>query len=357
LPNINLADAITQTKSLKLSDFCSTIEYLPLETSIDGLIGTISKIKVTKSHIFVLTTKPEVYVFYRNGKFLRQIGFRGKGPAEYNYISDIAIDEVNKEILVFATLPNKALIYSFDGVLKKNFKIPQTKMVDAVECINPGLYLFMISNYMGATANSFEIFGNNGEIKGHHVKPKQFETKSDGALYLKEFSFYKIDNAVFSKENILNDTIYKFSNLSFSPFIVINSGKYTCNVNVRMNPGLFWVRDKGKYIVLQDIFETSRFLIFEFWLANKTHWSYFDKSLKKAFSIETSTGINNDYDPAIPFKPAYQMNSELIGFYSAEELTKLIRGKNLRPDTEKALRNISEEDNPVIIIAKLKANH
>jgi hypothetical protein len=283
---------------------------------------------------------------------LRQIGTRGKGPAEYNYISDIAVDEDNMELLVFATLPNKVLIYSFDGVLKNNFKIPETKMVNALENIGPGLYLFMISNYMGSTVHSFEYYTNNGESKYNFVQPQKFETTNGGALYLKEFSFYCRNNNVFAKENILNDTIYKFKTYGFSPYLIINSGKYNCNVNVRINPGIYWVRDRSKYIIIQNVFETSKYILLEFWLLNKIYWCFYDKTINKAFTVEKSTGIINDFDPDIPFKPVYQSQSELIGFYSTEDLLNLIRGKTLRPFTGKILGNITEEDNPVIIIAK-----
>jgi hypothetical protein len=76
--------------------------------------------------------------------------------------------------------------------------------------------------------------------------------------------------------------------------------------------------------------------------------------MNKAFTFEKSPGIINDYDPAIPFKPVYQSNTELVGFYSAEDILNLIRGKALRPVTAKILGNINEEDNPVIITAKYK---
>lgn len=58
------------------------IEFLPLESTDDCLIGNIDKLLVGKENLYVLDMKygKKVFIFDRKGRFIKSIGNYGKGP-------------------------------------------------------------------------------------------------------------------------------------------------------------------------------------------------------------------------------------------------------------------------------------
>ena len=81
---------------LNLSDFAESIELIPLETRDDCLIGWIPEIIATKNHYVLIsgigpTDFQHLYVYDKNGKFIRQISGRGQGGDEFLEIRDIDV--------------------------------------------------------------------------------------------------------------------------------------------------------------------------------------------------------------------------------------------------------------------------
>ena len=78
---------------LNLSDFAESIELIPLETRDDCLIGWIPEIIATKNHYILIsgvgvTDFQHLYVYDKQGKFIRQISSRGQGGEEFLEIRD-----------------------------------------------------------------------------------------------------------------------------------------------------------------------------------------------------------------------------------------------------------------------------
>ena len=83
----------TQFKSVKI---------IPLETNKSCLLAYISKIQVIDSFILVLdkTLARSLYVFDREGRFIRKIGTFGQGPGDYVQINDFTIDRDSKTVYI-----------------------------------------------------------------------------------------------------------------------------------------------------------------------------------------------------------------------------------------------------------------
>ena len=81
---------------LNLSDFAESVELIPLETRDDCLIGWIPEIIATKNHYVLIsgigpTDFQHLYVYDKNGKFIRQISGRGQGGEEFLEVRDIDV--------------------------------------------------------------------------------------------------------------------------------------------------------------------------------------------------------------------------------------------------------------------------
>ena len=77
-------------------------QYIPLETTDSCLISNLLNLQVTTDYMFMYNGKTEeVLQFDRKGKFIRRVGRQGNGPGEYSMISELAVDDSNKELSIF----------------------------------------------------------------------------------------------------------------------------------------------------------------------------------------------------------------------------------------------------------------
>lgn len=100
----------------KLSEIASSFSIIPLETNDTCLIGEVSKLEFYKDEILILDKiySDRLFVFNKEGKYLRDIGRRGAGPDEYMQINDFSIDKKNNIIYVLCD-KKKVFFYSLSG--------------------------------------------------------------------------------------------------------------------------------------------------------------------------------------------------------------------------------------------------
>lgn len=70
-----------------------SIEIIKLNTSDECLIGEIKQVSFTDQFIFVSDpyVSQKIFMFDKNGKFVKNIGRQGGGPGEYSIISKFTI--------------------------------------------------------------------------------------------------------------------------------------------------------------------------------------------------------------------------------------------------------------------------
>ena len=93
------------------------IKYVPLETHEKCLLKDIQKIKYQDSTLFIYDGRA-IYAFSNEGRFIAQIGERGRSGNEYNTISAFFLNRYRKSIILIDGYTRKALEYDYSG----NFK-------------------------------------------------------------------------------------------------------------------------------------------------------------------------------------------------------------------------------------------
>lgn len=70
------------------------IEYVPLETTDQSLLGSIKKVLFKNNKFYILDTSENngVYIFDRKGRFLSAINKQGEAPDEYIELMDMDVD-------------------------------------------------------------------------------------------------------------------------------------------------------------------------------------------------------------------------------------------------------------------------
>ena len=101
--------------TLFLSDISEDIEAIELELTDNSLLSPlVKKVCYTEEYIIVGgITEKNIWLFNRNGKFIRQIGSIGQGPGECYRFSGFTIDAKNKQIIIVSN--SKYVCYDFKG--------------------------------------------------------------------------------------------------------------------------------------------------------------------------------------------------------------------------------------------------
>ena len=89
--------------SLPLSIIAKSIDYIPLETSKEALLGRYGGPRFFKQGILI-SSDNSLYCFDPKGKYRYKISRVGKGPGEYQQISAYRIDETRQQIEVMGRL-------------------------------------------------------------------------------------------------------------------------------------------------------------------------------------------------------------------------------------------------------------
>lgn len=364
---IDLANAIeTLGKPLNLSDFVEDIEYIRPEypaTLVDFIFG----ISVNDDHL-LLEIRDRLLCYTREGIFVREIGHRGQGPKEHLGIRSSAL--YNDIIAINSNYNRKILWYNINGDY-----INQTPVSNSV---------FKISIL---DTNRVVIFMHHGIPMDN---PELFvigiiDNKGDTVQLKKTLSYYP--NGMMSSPSIwnykdtvrvltcINDTVYSATKNKITSTYIINFGKYKVTQEAFADVRLFQ-EERSKYIYNTSFCETSLYVFTMFQYDNKRWCAIYDKLSAQisAWTIEPEKvnkyglleggGWINDIDGG--FSPTH-FNSISNDYFAInvqpEDLrTQFIKNKkhiNIKyPEKhqklEKLINSLSDDENPIIILYKLK---
>ena len=83
-----------------------------LEDTDESLLGKVDKLEVCDNNLYVLEKGRGLFLFNKQGKFIKMIGRQGKGPGEYIDPDDISIDRENKKIYVLEIKEQDLLLFN-----------------------------------------------------------------------------------------------------------------------------------------------------------------------------------------------------------------------------------------------------
>jgi len=341
---------IDQINPLKLSEITEELMAIELELTDESLINPdlISRI-ILCSNELIIAESFKIFVFSKDGKFLRTIGSRGQGPGEYISINNISIDEKNKYLYIIS--PSKIICYNLNGKFlhetynntasfseiiffnDKIFLVGQKGSNDEEKgfCMNSALYRYsndfrfidsiFIRNTIIGNFTSLAFVGTNGDFL--------FNYNSNVYLYFPN-NFLVIGSN--SANIILADTLYCIDNNQLIPELKL---KFKDN-------GI----DKGgnKFIDIFNIYKSSRYIFSKY--ENKLN----DNSIMYFFCYDTKTrksynmidGYIDDIhqiEKPVKIRP-FNFNTEMFYYLHT----------NIKPDDK-------EEPNPTLYIGKLKTKN
>ena len=386
---IDIESNIKNTIQINLSEFNCDVEYIKLETKKDRLINKIRYFDYHDNK-FIVADKSQCLLFEDNGRFISKIGIKGMGPKEYRTISNVKFGYQNN---IYIQNGKELLEYGYDGSMKRKFEqyVNLTGgRINSWMPYNDSLFIGLVPNYSGDEpikaviydhyGNALMKFRNNSRYKQDNLIISSFNSKGN---------IYRYNSTINIKE-INNDTLFLLSNNNkmLSKYI-FNLGKYKPSIEDANNVNFNY----SNYIYLKHIFEMNEYLFLDFDFNKYSQakrqnpiekyggisWYYTTRSLgiynKKTEELSfalpeivddiINTGLYNDYDGGPNFFPHMKLNdSSLIMWINAFELKAHVSSKIFihstpkYPEKKKALEklanSLNENDNPVLMLVRLK---
>jgi len=386
--NIPVADMVGKYSVLSISDFASSITYIPLETNDNVLIdGIINQIIYERDKIIIKDLNQSCMVFNSNGRFLHYLGKKGLGPDEYLFVRNISL--WNDSIFLHTYSPAKIRIYNSEGRLLNIIKpenVPETYDLRSIWFLSSRFYLSdivkMAANFSYSSyPRALLLHEENNQLTINREYPQVILKKETGGFSVS----YEVATMYRFKDQIrtykaINDTIFTVGpEMEIDKAYVFDFGKYRANTK--------WMFEMSQnkeliYIWPLNIMESTNYLFIEFFFGNQAPerfdyltrpgtpyerintdyrvFGIFDKrtgQLKLMNQpIKKKLGFRNDIDGGPVIWPAYiSSNDELISTIQPEEFMDYYsRIMNPSAELRKIAEQIEFDDNPIVIVTKLK---
>ena len=217
---------INPEKESPIEDFISEyVGHVALETTDKSLIGTPSIIKISGNDIYIYSYDEGVMRFdVRTGKFLNQIGRKGRGPGEYVHLADF--DIYDGKLYAYSMLDRKLNVYSIDGSFIEQIKTPQNTLFK-MNLDNRGNIWFSSEGIRetgqeGAVATTHEYMLLDTESGTYSAMFDEIEENEKGFLRIGATPFIGKQDGAILTAMAHDPTIYRLTPESYEPYITIN---------------------------------------------------------------------------------------------------------------------------------------
>lgn len=348
---INLAKAISESsKEIMLNELASDIRYVPLETTDDCLMNNEFYIMQYTGEDIITSG---IFHFDKNGKFLNKIGSKGQGPEEYLQGLFAFGDWKNK--LLYVQNWTTLTCYGFDGTFVRSVPTPQLNM-GAAGLFDENHILYSNDIYYADKANPIQLYmvdSQNGKTvskwRGHLEENKKY-----GMILTSRDFMYNYDNSLFYKP-ALENVIFKILSPKKRQLVY----KFDCSgKDIDVSADEVDPKKRFQFLSVYWAKETAQYLFVNYGMKNISRLGIYDKEKKTFTNVTIKDNLAGGYD----IHPAWTSDdNHLLMIYYAGGL---LQDKEKRYSTgllperkkelDELLKNIKEDDNPVVILVTLK---
>ena len=385
---IKIGQALSSPTELKASDYFSEIHYVQLETSDSCLIGSVPDLRVLGNNLLITTAQKQCLLFDKaTGKFKAKIGHVANDPGGYSNVNCI-LDE-SKDRLLFYGWDHDLICYDLEGNYIGKVAIPSESDSYPQNCFYLGgdtiigYYENMIGNetkrmiYFKENGESIALLANERicqafEIKSMSVWKGEEAMKEFGAsaqrgliymegvdaetanvLYPNNPPFWNTGEETYLKE-FFNDTIFRIDGTSLIPYLTFDNAELGWEYKDRFR------KDKSTGIFISQVLDSEHTL---YCLAvtnlynkdkRKSNHVMFDKKSGVTKVAPLEKGITDDLNGFLPLKPlTVSLTGEYGGLLMPDEIVSWFNKHPEKVNSQvlKSLSNISEEQNPVVVLA------
>lgn len=374
LPVIDIENAIKSISNtpFKCSEFIDSIEYLPLETNKESVFGNGQfAVPILPASEFVYCDLKKFSL--KTGKFIYQVGRRGRGPGEFSMAIASTTDIENNRVFVLDNWTHNINIYdNNNNFIKKLDVLPEIQRIMYLK--NDKLILFRSNAFYGFTIPfEYQIYDINEDKVTYTREIKSLKESvygKDGGTFMsfgigRNSHWYYMNNVQLYES--FTDTIFTIeTDGTRIPRFYVNRKNSKPPLSEIIDNKLY-ESHKSEYIEITSVFETPKYIflllrkgIKEFFCAR------FDKVNPQTIIVPLIGAFENDltYSHFTSFINMSGQSDGIDYFDIAIQKEKILTKMGEIPSSEwsksaKRLHDLiskaNPDDNGLICIYRLKA--
>ena len=357
---------------ISLTDLASDLDYIKISNTIP--IQHLLSIEYFDNSFFISCYPKTILRLNKEGEIINQICKIGRGPTEIQNLMSFTIDQYNKNVIVLSR-PHKLKFYSFSGEYIKTIDVEHIYNFFEVYVFAQNQILLVKGNpYLNSKYNWVKI-DMEGTIIDYKLNSIKFPLKSYLGI-IPPVIIFKKDNCFYYYETF-NDTIFKINEKGYSTEYLFVRDQYRLTPEVFFNNAHIWMKNLKKGIkppqllIMDNFFMINNQLWINYAFQRDNQIAYLDNKTNIIYKIvnsDNTIGIINDFDGGLPFIPKWKLikdgYSYLVYGIDAFKLKEHVASKafkNSKPkypekkkELEKLANSLDENDNPVLMLVRLK---
>jgi hypothetical protein len=376
--------SVPVSKVTRLSEFAENIEYIPLQTTENSLVGPfILKVVNPDNRIYIRNSGlgGEILCFDMDGNFLSKLENSGRGPKQYASITDFDVSSDNKILAILSSINHKIVVFGIsntDFAFRKSISLKDPAPYKLSFVPESNNVFLAIPPWSGSEPTLSILINNSDDTI--YFKPNCYQYnigRKANYMASSEMVVYTIANKVCFKEEFSDTVFYADAKDNFfKPRIIFDS--HGTLITPAMRGGSETPRKDVTRI--DYIFETSRYVFYWYRSSESLNGFIFDRKKREKFNLFNvydnsdfksemfKNGIKDDLsggpDFNIEFAHNYFSGGKIFSLVEAMKLKKYVAGedfndaKGIDPNKKEKLKKLAdslkETDNPVLVIVTPK---
>lgn len=355
-----------QPEPLDVDRFFSEITIVPLETVDESLISDILAVELIDSLVFVRDDH-RLLLFDTRGKFISEIGQKGRGPGEYIGLQAFFVDRHNRTVTIIDYMKRLLLTYGFDGRFLSSTEIPAEWFDWCYHATLLDDNNILVFNKYNREHNMAYTLMNIGDLdRSEHFlsyDPVRIEN------YLYQFARHPMTRSGRGVHLTMpfDHTVYEYSDEQLTKKYYIETlGEMIPKERFQQAEGsyrskiLTFVNRNNYFGGFTDIFETDRSIFMHYWAKRAYPGLYvMDKSRNTGAYFTFPDGVNVLRTPIFPFYASD--GNTFVSVLNMDKILMLqgfmrddVRADEIDPELGMILKNMEETDNPLLIFYEMK---
>jgi len=361
-------------ESLLYSSLYKGIKTILLETNETCLIGVISKMRVDDHYIFILDRHiaKSLYMFDKEGHFIRKIGEAGNGPGEYILPFDFAIDSDSKTIYILDMNLQRVNKYDITtGTFIHAINLDQSVSSRSIEYIDGKLYADAFFREHSDDNYLLRIIQeSSGKEEGHYLNVMEYHKgiSNTNASFQEEAFFLREDgNIVFVQPfmdhiiEITRDSIFSLVNLEGKETLASEDIKSV--IEKKTFAYLPELTRFNKYVNIVSFHEQKNWIFLEYMKGYRPTTILIDKQINEVHIFEKRSDDllvieRGNFSIPVPKVGCYDANGVYrhIAPESISNIKELAKAGALSPDLDRLedLKNLEIDGNPILFYYEFK---
>ncbi len=358
-------------------DFLDRIEIIPLETTDRSLVKTpkIFKYIPGMNAFLLMDSQQYVFLFKGDGKYISNSSYcRGNGPKEYSIGADAIYNPYSKCIEIYNPMGTGSILsydVYFNWLNTRNLKQESGFVARSFEALCPNEYALCPIRF--EENNSFiriDSFIDNNEHK-------QFDIKCEDSNYVSALSmmqniFSITDSAIYYTPDYMDYHFYTYNlekkdisaiyKLDFGAYNILKEyldkqyGKAVKGLQEDKQRNVEIINKKRDYLLSSNYplpiirLISDRYIYVHYIINKKPYHLIYNRKSEKLFRMTPDADLNM-------YRCFFLSDNVLYTILYPYELNKYINESSRRfisPDVLDRIKNIKEEDNPVVVKYILK---